>query len=93
MSDTPRSDKAAFRVPIWDDLCVIEGLTEIVSLAVARNLERENAALREALQQLLTRYTELVNSGDCGNWNPEKEMEVRDARAALAARAEAQKGE
>jgi hypothetical protein len=41
--------------------------------------------MRTALAQLLTRYTELVNSGDCGNWNPETELEVRDARAALAA--------
>jgi len=49
MSDTPRSDKAAFRVPAGDDLRVIEGLTEVVPLAVAQNLERENAALRERL--------------------------------------------
>lgn len=39
--------------------------------------------MRTALQQLLTRYTELVNSGDCGNWDPETELEIQDARAAL----------
>lgn len=39
--------------------------------------------LLAALNQLLTRYTELVNCGDCGNWNPETELEVKDARAAI----------
>ncbi len=41
-------------------------------------------ALRETLARLLERYTQLVNCGDCGNWNPEKEDEVIAARAALA---------
>lgn len=38
---------------------------------------------RKALEALLDRYTELVNSGDCGNWNPEEEQVVIDARSAL----------
>jgi hypothetical protein len=39
--------------------------------------------LRCALQDLLDRYVALVNCGDCGNWNPEEETEVKEARAAL----------
>lgn len=37
----------------------------------------------EALRGLLDRYTELVNCGDCGNWDPEKEPVVIASRAAL----------
>ena len=39
--------------------------------------------LTNALQGLLDRYLELVNSGDAGNWNPEKEPQVIAARVAL----------
>lgn len=39
--------------------------------------------LRSALTGLLDMYTELVNSGDCGNWDPEKDNEVITARKAL----------
>ena|ERR1700761_6190446 len=39
--------------------------------------------LLEALQNLLSRYTELVNCGDCGFWNPEEEAEVIAAKAAI----------
>lgn len=38
-----------------------------------------------ALQGVLLLYTSLVNSGDCGNWNPEDEPDVIAARAASAA--------
>jgi hypothetical protein len=40
--------------------------------------------LLEALQGLLTKYCSLVKSGDAGFWNPETEVEVKTARAALA---------
>jgi hypothetical protein len=39
--------------------------------------------LEAALDGLSRRYVELVNSGDCGHWNPEEEAEVRVARALL----------
>lgn len=42
-------------------------------------------ALADALDVLLDHYTQLVNCGDCGNWDPEDEREVIDARAALTA--------
>jgi hypothetical protein len=40
--------------------------------------------LLAALNELLERYCQLANSGDCGNWDPEEEAEVRAARAAIA---------
>lgn len=40
--------------------------------------------LRKALQDLLKCYVDLANSGDCGDWDPEKDKEVIQARAALA---------
>lgn len=43
----------------------------------------EGRRLETALQALLNRYVELVNWGDCGSWDPEKEDEVIAARAAL----------
>lgn len=49
-----------------------------------QQLADQRAELLEALRQIVTRYVELVNSGDCGSWNPEKELEVVDARAAIA---------
>lgn len=51
------------------------------------NVERltdENARLRAALVGLLDRYCDLVNCGDCGYWDPEKEEPVKAARAALS---------
>lgn len=38
---------------------------------------------REALRALLEHYVQLVNCGDCGNWNPEEEAVVIAARVAL----------
>jgi len=40
--------------------------------------------LVEALKFMTRRYEELVDSGDCGHWNPRDEVEVQEARAALA---------
>jgi hypothetical protein len=41
-------------------------------------------AMHQALAKLLDRYVGLVECGDCGNWDAEKEAEVIEARAALA---------
>jgi len=46
-------------------------------------LEAQRDALVQALTQLLERYTQLVNCGDCGFWDPETEPDVIAARAAL----------
>ena len=39
---------------------------------------------REAGQNLLTLYVDLVNSGDAGNWNPETQLEVIRMRESLS---------
>ena len=41
-------------------------------------------AMKEALWLLLNRYVDLANCGDCGNWDPELEESVINARKALA---------
>lgn len=40
--------------------------------------------LRQAAENFLNSYLALVNSGDCGNWDPETEAEVIALRQALA---------
>lgn len=39
--------------------------------------------LGAALQGLLDRYVGMINSGDCGHWDPEQEAEVIAARKAI----------
>ena len=39
--------------------------------------------LLEALEGITKHYVDLVNSGDCGFWNPEEKLFVMDARAAI----------
>jgi uncharacterized Zn finger protein (UPF0148 family) len=51
----------------------------LAAIPVSGEVER----FREALTALLDRYTELVNSGDAGFWDPEEEDEVKLARQAL----------
>lgn len=59
--------------------------TELMSAAASAWLviSPEIDQLRAALNGLLEHYTGLVNSGDCGHWNPEEETEVMAAREAL----------
>lgn len=40
--------------------------------------------LYEALAAMTQAYADLVNCGDCGNWNPETDSEVIEARRVLA---------
>lgn len=47
-------------------------------------LYEKNQTASEALNQLqkiLNKYVELVSSGDCGFWNAEEEIDVRECRA------------
>lgn len=73
----------------------VEIVTQLRSYQQANNVRmevRDMAAcaadeierLRTALTGLLDRYCDLVNSGDCGFWNPEDEKSVKAARRALA---------
>jgi Cft2 family RNA processing exonuclease len=45
---------------------------------------RHNRRMREAAEAFLQLYIRGVESGDWGNWNPEKEPEVKALRAALS---------
>jgi hypothetical protein len=47
-------------------------------------LKAASPDLFEALRDLLRHYVDLVHSGDAGNWNPETEIVVKDARSALS---------
>ncbi len=49
-----------------------------------RGIEERDRSLREAASLVMHRYLSLVNSGDAGNWDPEKEPEVIALRTALA---------
>ena len=40
--------------------------------------------LLDALSRLTEMYCQMVHSGDCGNWNPEDDIEIQEARAAIA---------
>ena len=40
--------------------------------------------LADALAAFVEMYTAMVNSGDCGNWDPDGDPEVIAARAVLA---------
>ena len=53
-------------------------------MAYVQKMERSHADLLKALQGFLDMYVPMINSGDCGNWNPEKEPQVIAARAAIA---------
>jgi len=46
-------------------------------------IETDNELL-DALENLLDSHCSLINSGDCGNWNPEDDVYVILARAAIA---------
>lgn len=48
-------------------------------------MERDLKLLREALSGMVKGYCDLVNSGDSGRWDPEKDKEVIESRKALAA--------
>ncbi len=41
-------------------------------------------ALLEALQKLTTRFVDMIESGDCGQWQPSAEPTVSAAIAAIA---------
>lgn len=54
-------------------------------------LRAENATLQRRVEQMeraatdfLDNYVAMINSGDCGNWDPETEPKVIALRAALA---------
>ena len=53
------------------------GLVENASLIAAA------PDIHEALEGMIDMYTALINSGDCGNWDPEEDKEVIAARKSI----------
>lgn len=53
-------------------------------MSVAEHVHKTKE-LREALKNLLDRYVGLVESGDCGSWDPGQETAVKAAHAVLKA--------
>ena len=80
------------RMSIRHDLEAVQEAINVWRQWDTLELHRKQAALgriaasHHALtEDLLERYVTLVNSGDCGFWDPEAEEGVKAARAALAA--------
>lgn len=57
-----------------------------IHLQSAVDMQRRIKTLEDALRELLDNHCRLVNSGDCGNWDVEKEEAVKKARALLSNR-------
>jgi hypothetical protein len=55
---------------------------------VIEDRDREIERLREGSIGLLDHYTGMINSGDCGNWDPESDEPVIRLRAALTPKGE-----
>lgn len=73
-------DERTERIKYLEDM--VEGLQRQVGVS---SLESDVKMLREALTTMTTMWCELVNSGDAGRWDPEKDSEVVASRKALAA--------
>ena len=78
MTDTPMVERNEQVLKTVDAALRLHGFKTYTAI------ELELAAARTALEGLLTRYTDLVNCGDCGSWNPEKEDCVINARRAIS---------
>ena len=73
-------------------LFLLEQFLETYNSDLRTKLEevtKERDGLRVALEKMTSLYTRMVNSGDAGFWNPEKEAEVILARSVLAKTKEA----
>lgn len=67
---------------------------EAALLAELRAVREERDRLRDVLEGVVKIHVTLVECGDCGFWDAEKEPEIIAARAALAAcRTEGTEGE
>jgi hypothetical protein len=53
-------------------------------VASAKTYRDQRDELLAALKGITEMYVRLINSGDCGNWDPEEDKEVIASRAAIA---------
>lgn len=65
-------------------VCTMWGSSRDAKMRANTHLIASAPELLAALQGLLDRYVDLVNCGDCGNWDPEVEGQVILARRAIA---------
>ena len=82
-----RNEDGSINISLGFPVCVVTeyvGEEQASTVAELLCLGERADTLSQALTGLLDRYTALVNCGDCGNWDPESEDEVKAARAALA---------
>ena len=61
MSDTPRTDAAAFTLVKHDHSSII---AKVVPAAVSREIERENSLMRQTLQAIEERFVDGENTHD-----------------------------
>ena len=59
-------------------------MSEEVEMTEVKHKYTPGPDLLTELTLLLDHYIQLVNSGDCGHWDPEKEERVIAARATIA---------
>jgi hypothetical protein len=54
------------------------------SIKRQREIERQAEQMRQALEDMTYHYIDLVESGDCGNWEPLDEEIVKRCKALVA---------
>ena len=70
--------------PASDRIFIAHARTDIPDLlALVHSLKADNERLREALKNLEAYTTQLIDSGDCGNWDSGGTAEIVAARTAL----------
>lgn len=85
------SEDAAEHLCCWDGGITVPDPGSFRGFRLVAECNIEDASLLsaapellEALEEFLARYIRLVESGDCGNWDPETEEFVVKARIAIA---------
>lgn len=80
----PDGDEAAARIEALEGENRAAGRNLYHMQEASAAIAKDNSRLREALSTFLIEYVALVDSGDAGFWDAEKEPKVIAARAALA---------
>ena len=73
-SDTSEPALYAQPVTLWQDVAKAQ------DAKTAAHYGEQVRELRDALRAITKSYVDLVNTGDCGSWDPETEPEVIAAR-------------
>lgn len=68
---------------VWESVESVANGSYQDSSQTINHLTEENDKLRISLKQMLKAYCDLVNSGDAGDWDPEGDQVVINARSVL----------